>query len=598
MPEPNFAINFTAEMLAAEACEVGDLLVYDSALGRWRVASAANRTSADAGAQAVALSAYGGSLVGRVTYASSGVIPTSVSGLEAGDSALVKTSSAGRFERVVGLPGVDDDIVGYCETDGRIKLHLGIPWTLIVTGGISFGGSNGDVMVRSSATSNTGVSPGTAGNVLMSDGSSWNSTLLVVPAPASPDGAVQYRVDSTTFGAAAGFTYEGDGRLHARTVRTSGGELFTFSAAGNTITRDTGSWIDDGFLDNDVVRVVGSVNNDAAPFVVASRTALVLTLLSGVVNEGPIGSTYVFLDNPAHITVGLPGGTYPEQTSGGGGSDGGLIRVGELGADVITWLRPSGGNTVTAFRVNPTGLQIGSDTSSGGGVVQIYAGDGFQVSSGTSFFELNGPVEQNGNLALLGPVQGAGEWEGGFRVGYLYGVNAGVTAPTDDPTDGVFFWCRDDNQSSAVKAVFWRFEDAVIKIIGSKRSEHQQGRGKIIPLTGGIGTSSTTPTDITELSYDMPDECVCTFDFEITMCRDTAATKGGTYKGNVTYRRTGGGDPQLVGAAVYATEQETTAGDTVTFAVSSNAIRPQVTAADTDGRYWFGEMRVQQVTAS
>ncbi len=58
MTEPHFSINFTAQMLAVEECEVGDLLVYDAAAGYWKVSTTANRATADARTQAVALSAY------------------------------------------------------------------------------------------------------------------------------------------------------------------------------------------------------------------------------------------------------------------------------------------------------------------------------------------------------------------------------------------------------------------------------------------------------------------------------------------------------------------------------------------------------------
>jgi hypothetical protein len=125
MTEPAFSINFTARMIAAEACSVGDLLVYDSAVGYWKVATAANRAAADARAQGVALTEYGGSAVGKVSYQSTGILANEVGGLGEGTAAYVRSSSAGRLERVEGQPAEDDDVVGSCSTDGRVYLHMG-----------------------------------------------------------------------------------------------------------------------------------------------------------------------------------------------------------------------------------------------------------------------------------------------------------------------------------------------------------------------------------------------------------------------------------------------------------------------------------------
>ncbi len=139
MTEPNFSIDFTARMLATTACNVGDLLVFDAAavlndtLGYWSVSSTANRATANARTQAVALTEYGGSAVGKVSYQASGTVSQRISGLPDGypTLALVRASSTGRFERISGYtPG--DDVVGYAEPDGRVHLHLGIPWQLIV----------------------------------------------------------------------------------------------------------------------------------------------------------------------------------------------------------------------------------------------------------------------------------------------------------------------------------------------------------------------------------------------------------------------------------------------------------------------------------
>lgn len=155
--EPNFSVNFTAVMLATDGCARGNCLVFNSGSGVWRVASATNRTSANARTQAIALTAYGGSAVGTVSYQSSGVLAAEVSGLPP-DSVekLVRCSAAGVIERVSSY-SAGDDIVGYAEPDGRVHLHLGIPWSLIN----SVGGAPG-LPLKSIQYNNGGVIAGTS----------------------------------------------------------------------------------------------------------------------------------------------------------------------------------------------------------------------------------------------------------------------------------------------------------------------------------------------------------------------------------------------------------------------------------------------------
>lgn len=188
MTEPAVTVGFTAQLLAGTECEIGDLLVYNSSTGYWVVATSANRTSAAAGAQAIAMTAYGGSEVGKVRYQMAGTVAASVTGLAAGSAALVKTSSTGRLERVVGTPSASDDVVGYAEADGRVKLCFGMPWSAIA-----------------SAITAGAVAPG------------GSSTQL------------QYRASSTTFGGLEEFTREASGRLN---VTTSG--YITRGATGGT----------------------------------------------------------------------------------------------------------------------------------------------------------------------------------------------------------------------------------------------------------------------------------------------------------------------------------------------------------------------------
>lgn len=98
--------------------------------------------------------------------------------------------------------------------------------------------------------------------------------------------------------------------------------------------------------------------------------------------------------------------------------------------------------------------------------------------------------------------------------------------------------------------------------------------------------------------FAMSDETLCAFDVIVTCARRTNVTKGGRYKRSVAYRRTGGGAPTIVGSLENGTDQETTSGDNVTIDVSGNNVRVRITAADSDSRNWFGEIRIQETVAA
>jgi len=67
-------------------------------------------------------------------------------------------------------------------------------------------------------------------------------------------------------------------------VTIVGHEALVFDAAGDTVTRSRGSWLDDGFRVGDSVTVAGSVSNNGTR-TVAAVTAAVLDLGDGLVNE-------------------------------------------------------------------------------------------------------------------------------------------------------------------------------------------------------------------------------------------------------------------------------------------------------------------------
>lgn len=187
MTEPLGSVNFTALILAVNGpAAIGQALVFDSAQGTWLVATAANRTALGKRAEAIAITAYGGSSVGKIAYRSSGLLANELSLLGTGTASWVRVKSDGYLERCTPAPG--DDLVGKCQTDGRLLLTLNTWDYANVSGsGVTLGGSNGDVVIRATASTTTGVT-GSNGDVLYKTGGAWTSTPAVqVPAGSSGD---------------------------------------------------------------------------------------------------------------------------------------------------------------------------------------------------------------------------------------------------------------------------------------------------------------------------------------------------------------------------------------------------------------------------
>jgi hypothetical protein len=69
------------------------------------------------------------------------------------------------------------------------------------------------------------------------------------------------------------------------------GETVTFAASGHTVTRNTGSWVSDGFNTEDDVIVAGSSSNNGNLGKPSTVSATVLTFASGIVNETATSSS-------------------------------------------------------------------------------------------------------------------------------------------------------------------------------------------------------------------------------------------------------------------------------------------------------------------
>ena len=175
MSEPNYSISFTASMSASDACNVGDVLLYDSTLLAWRVATAANRASLGVRASAIAITPYGQSPNAKVGYKDTGILSASTSGLGVGTASWVRASAAGRCERFTPTNGGTSDIIGYCETDGRLHLLLGIFTETMAVGGGGSGGASpagnaGNIQTNAGGGLLGALAGGAAGRILISTG--------------------------------------------------------------------------------------------------------------------------------------------------------------------------------------------------------------------------------------------------------------------------------------------------------------------------------------------------------------------------------------------------------------------------------------------
>lgn len=91
------------------------------------------------------------------------------------------------------------------------------------------------------------------------------------------------------------------------TATLTGSQVLTFVAAGFTLTRSAGSWINDGFAVGKTVSILGSVSNNITSLPITALSATVMTFASGLVNEGPIASSAVSVNEtntiPAWIST-------------------------------------------------------------------------------------------------------------------------------------------------------------------------------------------------------------------------------------------------------------------------------------------------------
>lgn len=89
-----------------------------------------------------------------------------------------------------------------------------------------------------------------------------------------------------------------------QTVRQVGGADVTWAAAGKTLTRASGSWIDDGFVAG--MSVFSSSTTNPGPYTIASLTATVITVTEAIGgDEGPAAQTITAYETEANWIASL-----------------------------------------------------------------------------------------------------------------------------------------------------------------------------------------------------------------------------------------------------------------------------------------------------
>jgi hypothetical protein len=395
MPEPNFAINFTAEMIATSVCDVGELLVYNSSLGYWLVATAAARAAAGSRSQAVALTDYGGSAVGKVAYQSSGVVAAAISGLATtGSRSLVRCSATGTIERIAtGSADPDtDDLIGYAEADGRVHLCFGFPFAELITlaggggGGATPGGVSGSVQSNDGAGGFAGYS-----NVLTGSG--------------------YIQIGTTTVG--AGGIRLNNGNAYAINARDAGN-----TATVNLIHLSASDVVTIGYLGYNVTIHAGvarTITSIADFFSFVDSTAVEQVRISADI--GDLGTTFkhpiwLYDSNQSHTYRFVPGNITANRD---------MTIPALTGNDVFVFA--AHGQTLTNKTVNSTDNTITSTSQAAGDVlvnngtkyVRLAKGsDGtfLGVSSGTVgyYTPASGGAGSSGRLAIdAGTVDGGGD---------------------------------------------------------------------------------------------------------------------------------------------------------------------------------------------
>lgn len=159
MSTPDVSILYSARLDGAAATgSPGDVLIPDAVSGLYVKATTAAR--AGRRSTGVAMTAY--VPYGSVNIQQTGWLSAAVSGLGAGAASWVRVSATGTLERC--MPGVGDDLIGKCASDGSVSLLPGLFDSTNYSGGGGGGGgtpggASGDLQYNNAGAFG-GITPG------------------------------------------------------------------------------------------------------------------------------------------------------------------------------------------------------------------------------------------------------------------------------------------------------------------------------------------------------------------------------------------------------------------------------------------------------
>lgn len=303
----------------------------------------------------------------------------------------------------------------------------------------------------------------------------------------------------------------------------------------------------------------------------------------------------------------------------------GLLRAGSsigdgVAAPIVTWKRQSGAieNLITVRDSSSTFAEVVINGPAGSSSNLKVTGTNFRVENATKILTGNNLLW--GNTAVFGanPSPSFGGGIGVLWIGdtsaiptsggpfiFRYGYGVATRFNQGD------IWAYDGSSVNYWDILArWTREEGHFSGVANQRFRGRGGYGAGGVVWGERATSGATGPNGLLLKYWIPDETTATLTWRVTMCRTTSATKGGTFRGSATIRRTGAGMPVHVGTSpVYEPDVETTAGDGVDIFIHPVPYDPNPAAgaglvyeiqirpicADADGRRWFLRCEVEEV---
>ena len=239
---------------------------------------------------------------------------TSVTTLAAGQNGVLTEHEGALKGKTSGTIGTDQIVIEYSLDGGRTyKTHrLGTAASFVIPDvGVTVSFAAGTVVAGETIHTWFGSAPLcdaagiAAAFVKLAEGQDFFRSALLIGDCLTDDQAdallqalngYETSVGRFAYGRASVYDREPQASMTRTQVRMTGTPTLTFTevgATGDTITRSTGSWVADGFVNGDTITVTGSSGNNVTG-VVATVSALVLTLdTTDLVAEGPVSGCAV-----------------------------------------------------------------------------------------------------------------------------------------------------------------------------------------------------------------------------------------------------------------------------------------------------------------